>query len=235
MKTICIVCARGGSKGLPNKNLSLLGGNPLIARPIMQAKSNKEIDTVLLSTDSDEIAEVGRNYGAEVPFMRPEDLSGDLSTTEATLRHALLTYEALTKINFQLCVFLTCTDIFRNPDWISEAIKIMKRDPSIESVFSGHRTHKNFWKRSSDGRWVRLEDWMATYSSRQIRQHIVREDTGLCCVSRAALWRAGRRIGDRVHIIENDDSFTGIDIHSWEDLMLAEYALKIRSEKHLRE
>ena len=69
---------------------------------------------------------------------------------------------------------------------------------------------------------------MSEYSSRQTRQAIIREDTGLVCASRAHLWREGRRIGDRVEIIINDDDLTGIDIHDEEDLNLAQAALNIR-------
>ena len=67
---------------------------------------------------------------------------------------------------------------------------------------------------------------MATYTSRQIKKPIIREDTGIACASRAWLWREGRRIGDVVDIIVNDDDFTGIDIHQMRDLMLAEKALE---------
>ena len=101
----------------------------------------------------------------------------------------------------------------------------------MESVFVGHKTHKNFWEKQEDGSWLRLRPWMASYSSRQIRRSIVREDTGLACASRAWLWREGRRIGDKVEIIENDDDFTGIDIHTKEDLALAQAAIDIRKRK----
>jgi hypothetical protein len=69
---------------------------------------------------------------------------------------------------------------------------------------------------------------MKAYSSRQVRRRVVREDTGLACASRADLWRDGRRIGNRVHIIVNDDDFSSIDIHKREDLLLAQAALGIR-------
>jgi CMP-N,N'-diacetyllegionaminic acid synthase len=70
---------------------------------------------------------------------------------------------------------------------------------------------------------------MSSYSSRQIRRSIIREDTGLMSISRAWLWREGRRIGDIVDVITNVDDFTGIDIHHDEDLKLANEAIKIRS------
>ena len=126
-----------------------------------------------------------------------------------------------------MTVFLTATDIFRNPEWIKEAIDKIKKNDELESVFSGHVTHKNFWEKSEDGSWKRIRNWMSDYSSRQIRRYIVREDTGLMCVSRAWLWREGRRIGDIVDILVNDDDFTNIDIHEQRDLLLANAALKI--------
>ena len=225
---ICVVCARGGSKGLPRKNLQLLEGEPLVARPIRHARESGVIGTTILTTDDEEIAEAGRKAGAVVPFMRPADIAGDLATTESTLKHALLTYEQLTGKQFEIAVFLTPTDIFRNVAWVRTAVQTLWDRPELESVFVGLRTHKNFWERQDDGSWQRLRSWMAIYGSRQVRRSIVREDTGLACASRAWLWREGRRIGDRVDIIENDDDFTSIDIHNLEDLRLAQAALALR-------
>ena len=225
---ICVICARGGSKGLPRKNVRLLGGEPLIARPVRQAIASGAVGTVLVTTDDEEIARAARAAGAVVPFLRPPELAQDLTTTEDTLKHALLTYEQMVERKFEIAVFLTATDIFRDPAWIREAVETLRSRPELESVFSGHKTHKNFWERQDDGSWVRVRPWMAVYSSRQVRRPIVREDTGLACASRARLWREGRRIGDRVEILVNDDAFTGIDIHEDDDLQLAEAALRIR-------
>jgi CMP-N,N'-diacetyllegionaminic acid synthase len=225
---ICIICARGGSKGLSRKNVRPLGGEPLIARPIRHALASGVVGTVLVTTDDDEIASAAREAGAVVPFLRPAELAQDLTTTEDTLKHALVTYERMVGRQFEIAVFVTATDIFRDPAWIREAVETLRNRPELESVFSGHKTHKNFWERQEDGSWVRLRPWMAVYSSRQVRRPVVREDTGLACASRARLWREGRRIGDRVEIIVNDDAFTGIDIHEDEDLQLAEAALRIR-------
>ena len=226
---ICIIPARGGSKGLPGKNIKLIGNEPLISRPIRHAIESRVIGTVLVTTDSDEIAQIAKKSGAIVPFIRPSNLAEDLTTTEDALRHALVTYEQMAGKKFELAVFLTATDIFRNPEWIKEGIIKMENNPKLESVFSGHATHKNFWEEQDDGSWKRIKDWMAGYSSRQIRRHVVREDTGLMCVSRARLWREGRRIGDNIDIIVNEDDFTSIDIHHEEDLRLANEAVKIRS------
>ena len=229
--SIAIICARGGSKGLKNKNLRLLDGEPLIGRVIKHAIDADCLNTILVTTDDEDIAKVAKEYGAEVPFIRPSEISGDLATTEETLQHALLTYEELINKKFDVTVFLTATDIFRNPEWIRMTIDKLESSPSLESVFVGMKTHKNFWEQQDDGTWIRLREWMANYSSRQIRRSIIREDTGLGCASRAWLWREGRRIGDKVDIIINDDDFTGIDIHHLEDLELAQAAINIRNNK----
>ncbi len=227
-EVICVICARGGSKGLSRKNLRLLDGEPLIARPVRHALESGVIGTVLVTTDDEEIANAARAAGAEVPFLRPADLAQDLTTTEDTLRHALLTYEGMHDRKFEIAVFLTATDIFRQSTWIREAVETLRARPELESVFSGHKTHKNFWELQEDGTWQRVKPWMSVYSSRQVRRTIAREDTGLACASRAWLWREGRRIGDRVEVLVNDDDFTGIDIHAEEDLKLAQAALEIR-------
>ena len=224
---ICIIPARGGSKGLPRKNTLLLDGEPLVARPIRQAIESGVIGTVLVTTDDNEIARISESAGAIVPFIRPPELSQDLTSTEDTLKHALLEYEREIKKKFEIAVFLTATDIFRKVQWIKDAVLMLKENPKLESVFSGYATHKNFWNQNDDGSWERLKPWMATYTSRQIKKPIIREDTGIACASRAWLWREGRRIGDVVEIIVNDDDFTGIDIHQMRDLMLAEKAIEI--------
>ena len=224
---ICIIPARGGSKGLPRKNTLLLDGEPLVARPIRQAIESGVIGTVLVTTDDNEIARISESAGAIVPFIRPPELSQDLTSTEDTLKHALLEYEREIKKKFEIAVFLTATDIFRKVQWIKDAVLMLKENPKLESVFSGHATHKNYWNQQDDGSWERLKPWMKTYTSRQIKKPIIREDTGITCASRAWLWREGRRIGDVVDIIVNDDDFTGIDIHQMRDLMLAEKALEI--------
>jgi len=89
MKAIAFIFARGGSKGLPGKNIRLLGGKPLIAWSIEQAFSVGRIDRIIVSTDSLEISEVARTYGAEVPFKRPAELAGDKSPEWLAWRHAL--------------------------------------------------------------------------------------------------------------------------------------------------
>ncbi|MBJ7549968.1 cytidylyltransferase domain-containing protein [Marinomonas ostreistagni] len=225
MKTICIIPARGGSKGLPGKNIRVLAGKPLIHWPIKAAIASGVIDDVFVSTDDPDIAEQARLAGALVPFLRPSKFAEDLTTTEDTLQQALLEFEAYSNQKFDIAVFLTATDVFRHPSWIKEAITTLVNNPEIESAFAVHKTTKNYWHKNEEGEWERVLPWMREYSSRQIRNKTYREDTGLTCASRAWLWREGRRIGDKVHLIPNDNSETVIDIHSAFDLFLAQKAI----------
>ncbi|MEQ1742877.1 MAG: acylneuraminate cytidylyltransferase family protein [Candidatus Nitrotoga sp.] len=89
MNVVALICARGGSKGVPGKNIRPLAGKPLIAWAIQQAQAVKRIRRVLVSTDSEEIAAVARAAGAEVPFLRPAELAQDNSPEWLAWRHAL--------------------------------------------------------------------------------------------------------------------------------------------------
>jgi N,N'-diacetyl-8-epilegionaminate cytidylyltransferase len=88
-KTVAFIFARGGSKGVPRKNIRLLAGKPLIAYSIEMGLAAPSIDRVVVSTEDDEIAEIARRYGAEVPFMRPTELAGDTSSEWLAWQHAL--------------------------------------------------------------------------------------------------------------------------------------------------
>jgi CMP-N-acetylneuraminic acid synthetase len=89
MTTVAFIFARGGSKGLPGKNIRPLAGKPLVAWSIEHARAVQRIQRVIVSTDSQQIADVARQYGAEVPFMRPEELARDTSPEWLAWRHAL--------------------------------------------------------------------------------------------------------------------------------------------------
>ena len=226
LKTICVIPARGGSKGLTGKNLKLFNGKPLIAWPIIAATKCDNIDTVIVTTDSEEIAAQAKLYGASVPALRPSNLAQDNSTTETTLKDALDKFEKLTNQYFDICVFLTCTDIFRDTDWIKSAVEKLENNTKLDSVFAACKTHKNFWHKDKNNKLKRVLKKMKVYSNRQEKEAIYREDTGLACASRSYLWRSGKRIGDNVEIIINDNFETSIDIHNEFDFYMAEKALE---------
>lgn len=232
MRTVCIIPARGGSKGLPRKNIAMLHGKPLICWPILAARMSQAVDEIYVTTDDEEIAEAAKLTGAKVPFLRDSSLAGDNATTEDTLKQALMDIEEYEGRRYDIGVFLTCTDVFRDPEWIKQAVDILRKEPALDSAFSVSETHKNYWHETQRGHFERILPWMRIYSNRQVRKKIYREDTGVSSASRCQLWRDGMRIGEAVHLIPNDFSETSIDIHTAFDLFLAEQAIGYLKEHH---
>lgn len=224
-KVICIIPARGGSKGIKLKNLQKVNGKPLIYYPIMSAIKSGVCDKICVSTDSKKIASVSKKIGAEVPILRERKFSGDLTSTEETLKNALNQFENFYEEKFDICVFLTATNIFRKISWIKEAVNSLKEDSNLESVFSVHQIYKHFWHYKNN-RFEKVSNWMKSYTSRQVGPKLFREDTGLALASRSNLWRKGKRIGKNVKFIINHDSLTGIDIHDKIDLKIADFVIK---------
>lgn len=220
LSTIAIICVRGGSIGLRRKNERLLAGKPLMSYTIEHALASGVCDSVIVSTEDEKLAEIAKEYGAEVPFMRPSELAESFVPIEPTLQHALITYESLTKKTFEIVVYLQTTDILRSPTIIKECVERLSENDNLESVFSAYETHKNFWRESPDG-YQRLASDI-TYTARQKREHIYREDTGIALSTRASLIRQGKRVGTKVDIIPTDDFKCSIDIHDEFSFWLAE-------------
>lgn len=133
-----IIPARGGSKGIPRKNLCPVGGHPLIAWTICAAQRSRKLSACLVSTDSEEIAEVARWYGADVPFIRPSSLADDTSPTIDVVGHAIRHYEHSTGSNISLVVVLQPTTPFRTGEDIDRAIALMEADSTAQSLISGY-------------------------------------------------------------------------------------------------
>ena len=142
MNITCLIGARGGSKGLAGKNVRPLLGKPLISWSIEQAKACPEISRVVVSTDSEIIAEVARSYGAEVPFMRPAQLANDTAGKWEVWQHALQACDSHYVEPIDLFVDLDCTSPLRDVEEISKAIAQF-RASSVDAVFSVCEARKN--------------------------------------------------------------------------------------------
>jgi N-acylneuraminate cytidylyltransferase len=154
MKALGLICARGGSKGLPGKNIKMLAGKPLIAWAIEHAKAVKRIERVLVSTDSQEIAEIARQYGAEVPFMRPEALAQDHSPEWLVWRHALKFVEDSWGVRPDVLVCVPVTAPLRLPIDIENCLDEYEKSRSdiVISVTDAHRSpYFNMVKTLPDG------------------------------------------------------------------------------------
>jgi CMP-N,N'-diacetyllegionaminic acid synthase len=142
-KTIlCVIPARGGSKGLPGKNIKVLLGKPLIAYSIEQARKSKYIDRVVVSTESKKIADISKKFGAEVPFMRPKKLSGDDSSTIDVLLHAMDWLEKREGYLFDILVLLHATAPLRNVEDIDNCIEMLIKKDAY-NVFSVCEAQRN--------------------------------------------------------------------------------------------
>ena len=143
MVTAAIIPARGGSKGLPRKNIKNLANKPLIAHSIIHAKEARLVDKVYVSTDDREIAEISRDYGAEI-INRPDELAGDTASSESALIHAVEQIEA-TGVVIDLVVFLQCTSPIRTGTDIDNAIRKVKTE-GADSLLSVSPSHRFLWQ-----------------------------------------------------------------------------------------
>ncbi len=121
---LCIIPARGGSKRLPNKNILEIAGKPLIAHTIEAALQSKIIDKVIVSTDDKEIARVSKKYNAEVPFIRPDELSTDSATSINVIIHSLDYFKAQGTY-FDYVILLQPTSPLRSSDDIGKAFELI--------------------------------------------------------------------------------------------------------------
>jgi pseudaminic acid cytidylyltransferase len=150
---VAVIPARGGSKRIPHKNIKHFCGKPIIAYSIEAAQKSKVIDQVIVSTDDDEIADVVRKYGAEVPFRRPAMLSNDHAGTTPVVAHAIRWFqENRGPIDFVCCIYATAPSL--QPRYLREGLDLLQSDPHADfalSITSYAFPILRSLKRNSDG------------------------------------------------------------------------------------
>ena len=149
MECLAIIPARGGSKGIPRKNVLPLGGQPLLAHTLQQAQQARLVQRVVVSTDDAEIANVAHRYDAEVVW-RPAELSGDSASSEAALLHALEHLEATEKYRPDLLAFIQCTSPLTLAADIDGTIQALL-DQQADSALAVVPFHYFLWKPAEDG------------------------------------------------------------------------------------
>lgn len=157
-KVIALIPARSGSKGVPNKNTRLLGGHPLIAWSIMAAKKASSIDRVIVSTDSYEYAQLAIQLGAEAPFLRPADISGDRSTDFDFIAHALDWFTG-NGGEPEYIVHIRPTTPFRDPAQIDAAVSLFQNSKMATALRSAHEMSESAYKTfeiAPEGQFKRL-------------------------------------------------------------------------------
>jgi len=215
---VAIIPARGGSKGIPRKNLRPLMGKPLMSHIIENALKVKEIDRVIVSTEDEEIAEVAKKYGAEVPFMRPEKLAGDKVLTAPVLQHAVDWLKENENYNADIVVLLYATSPLLRAEKIREAVEKIKNKPEVDSVVSLVNDDKYHWKEEA-GKLVRI------YPHKMVRRQdmdpYLIENGAIYIIRKEKLKETGDYIGGNIKYILMDkkDSW---DIDDDEDFEIVE-------------
>ena len=139
MKSVCIIPARGGSKGVPKKNIRKINGKPLLAYVIESCINSEIFDHVIVSTEDNQIANIAKKYGAEVPFKRPKNLATDYATMDSVLLHAVKELKRK-NYNFETFVWRDATTPFIRSIDIKNCIKLLKKKnaPIVSGVYEQH-------------------------------------------------------------------------------------------------
>ena len=205
-RTLAVIAARGGSKGIPRKNLIDLCGKPLIAWTVLQAAAAKGVDVVAVSSDSDEILAAAEASGA-VGVRRPEDISGDLASSEAAWLHALDQVDRL-RGPFGRIVALQATSPIREASDIDQALDTFERE-KLDSLLSVCEVEDYFnWRIGKEG----PEPINYDYHDRRMRQQIEKRylENGSFYVFIPSLLRGKKnRLGGKIgmHVMERHKMF----------------------------
>ncbi|HEY4486802.1 MAG TPA: acylneuraminate cytidylyltransferase family protein [Candidatus Paceibacterota bacterium] len=229
-RIIAIIPARGGSKGLPGKNIIPLGGKPLIAHSIEVAKQSKRIERIIVTTDDVAIAEVAKKYGAEVPFIRPTELAQDDTPPDPVLKHVLQFLEEKEGLKPEIIVWLEPPCPFRTSEEIDKAVNMLQNDPEADSLRSVIEPFQNPFKS-----WTLPEKYLKPLierkgqalhtGPRQKTEKVYWQNGALFLLKYDTIMKKGNFFGDNIlPFVMSSDRF--VDIDKKEDLEYAEWHLK---------
>lgn len=225
MRTLCVIPARGGSKGVPRKNLRPVAGRPLIAWTVEQALAARPAMDVLVSTDDEEIAEVARAAGALVPWLRPAHLAQDTTPTEPVVRHAIEAARAADAAP-DAVMLLQATSPVRLPGTVSRAMTQLEAT-GVDSLVGVVPQAPFLWALGDDG-----VEGSAAYdvAARPRRQDLTPQtlryrETGSLYLTRTWVYdELDNRLGGRVGLFVMDE-LEGVDADTELDLAVAEQTL----------
>lgn len=219
-KPLVVIPARGGSKGVPGKNIKLLSGKPLIQYTIEVARTIFRDDQICISSDSTEIIETAKSLGLNVPFVRPSELSMDESSTYDVLLHAMGDYEQRGYYPDAL-ILLQATSPFRTKKHIQEAVSLYNE--SIDMIVSVKETKSNpyyvLFEENSEG-WLEKSK-KANFNRRQDCPKVWEYNGSIYVLNPAALKRQSHLTFKKVVKYEMDE-FSSLDIDSEYDWKIAE-------------
>tara|TARA_Y100001937_G_C7135846_1_gene339943 strand:- start:5947 stop:6663 length:717 start_codon:yes stop_codon:yes gene_type:complete len=233
LKVLGIILARGGSKTIPKKNIKTLNGKPLMAYTIDSALKSDVFDDFIVSTDDTNIAGVALEYGAKVPFMRPDELSGDTIWSRDAVKHAVLECEKIYDKKYDYVMELPCTAPLRNENHIREAYQMLISN-DVDSVTSVTRMvdkHPVRMKRIVDNN---LEDFCKEFPEGEGSR---KQDLEPCYIRNGAIYSMTRncivekfsRHGDKCmpYVMDEDVS---VNIDTIVDFKLAEILMREKNE-----
>jgi len=224
-KVVAIILARGGSKGIPRKNVLEFCGHPLVAWSVMQAKNTPEIDEVYISSDSDEILEIAQSYGAQV-IKRPDEYATDTAKSEEAILHALEVIGS----GQEILIMLEPTAPLRKPNDLSRAVN-MFRDKGWDSCFSGAALQDFLiWKKDHNGKLVSVNYDYKNQGPRQMREPDYVENGAIYLFRPEVILKEKNRFGGTIGIFPNDfwQSFEIDEPEDWDfvELVFNKYLLE---------
>jgi len=218
MKNIAIIPARGGSKRLPDKNILLLDGIPLLAHSILYAQKNADtIDAVFVSTDDEKIKQIAIDYGAKV-IDRPAELSGDLEPTVSALKHCI---ETVNDDEIENVILLQPTNPLRPENLLQEAFEVYKKN-NCDSLFTVTRNHQKFGK-INNNQFIPFN-----YEPGQRSQDLepLYFENGLLYISSKEAILNSEIITKSAFPFEVNHQFSSVDIDTQEDFDYSQYLLE---------
>ena len=226
MKILGFIPARGGSQGITMKNMRKVAGKPLLEYTISSARKSKQIDKILLSTDHPSIARLGKSLGAEVPFLRPKNLSGNNSLSLDSLKHAL---DFLSK-NYEyvpdIVVFLQPTSPTRNSDMIDQSIRMLKNSKATSvvsvSLLKKH-PYNSFWY--VEGNLKPFEKNFEKYSQRQSLPNLYGPTGAIYTFWARNIEKYNSIYGPKIKPLIIDDDEYAIDIDNVFDMFVSEMTI----------
>jgi len=222
MYTVAIIPARGGSKGLKEKNIYPVAGKPLLAWTIQQALASTSIDKVFVSTDSFIISGIAREYGAEV-IERPAKLAGDKSSSESAISHALEVIELEYEMPVSTVVFLQATSPLRKPGDINAAVEVFRREGADSLISVTKADDLTLWE-SREGKWASVNFDYRNRGMRQDRPTQFIENGSIYIFTPKTLATFGNRIGEKLSTYQMEFWQTW-EIDTLEEIDLIEYYL----------
>lgn len=236
IKVLGIIPARGGSKGIPYKNIAPLNGQPLIYYTITAAQQAKTLDSFIVSTDNPKIAAVARSLGSDVPFLRPKKISGDKSTDIEFLRHAVYWLEKNRGWKPEIIVLLRPTTPFRTAADIDQAVTFMVKTncDSVRTVSppAPYYPHKMWVFKKSKCRGNAITPLLPTKYYNRLGTDVPRQwlpqvywQNGVVDATKTKFIKAGRVYGPDIRGLVVETS-KALDINYPDDIKLAEQILK---------